>query len=200
MFKSVILAGFLMLTSLAANAESCSDAISRISNLSTTEKQEMIVKCEQNKLNKVDSKPNEVKESTQTIDMFDKWSDISLKFAKAIGVAANEMNIAVNQFITTPAGILTVSILILKIFDPFNFLIGIGLLIGINSLRKVITDGILFEDTGVKITKTYLFGLFKKEVPRIFRRNNLDGEQIFGVVVCLLAQVILSIIVIVNLI
>ena len=50
-------------------------------------------------------------------------------FAKALGIAAKEMGVAVNDFITTPAGILTAGIIVYKIFgdDIREILVGLFL-------------------------------------------------------------------------
>jgi hypothetical protein len=105
--KKVLISAVLVLSSLVAlpvaAGFSCASQIDGISGLSDQDKQIMIVKCEQTKLNVVATP----KIGNTTVDEMDKWSDVSLKFAKAIGVAAKEFGVAVNDFLGTDVGKLT---------------------------------------------------------------------------------------------
>lgn len=82
------------------------------SDLTDLMKQELIVKCEQMKLDEK-SKPAEVKQPVVTKEVVSEWAAISEQFARALGVAATEVGISVNEFLKTPAGILTATTLII---------------------------------------------------------------------------------------
>jgi hypothetical protein len=44
------------------------------------------------------------------------WATVAEGFARAVGAAAKEIGVSVNEFITTPAGIITMAFIILKAF------------------------------------------------------------------------------------
>lgn len=105
MIKKFLLTLALLFTA-NAYATSC-QSIQQVQDLDKEVKQAMIVQCEQAKLNSTDV----------DIKKIDMWSEISLKFAKAIGVAAREFGVAVNDFLATPAGKLTSAIIIWKVLE-----------------------------------------------------------------------------------
>lgn len=78
------------------------------SGLPSEMKQKLIVECEQMKL-AAQSAPEAPKVTKEDLS---EWANISQEFAKAIGIAAKEMGVAVNEFITTPAGILTAGVIL----------------------------------------------------------------------------------------
>lgn len=102
------------LLSFNAAAGSCSQQVANIGGLDKATKQEMIIKCEQAKLANINTTPEVAGVNTEKLD---KWSEISLKFAKAIGVAAKEVGVATNEFLSTPAGKFTAVIIAWKVFD-----------------------------------------------------------------------------------
>lgn len=110
MIKKILVAVTLLVTTAFASgtyAASCSQSINQLSDLDKATKQAMIVQCEQIKL-------NAPSQDEIDIEKIDRWSEISLKFAKAIGVAAKEFGVAVNEFLGTPAGKLTAAIIVWK--------------------------------------------------------------------------------------
>lgn len=122
-----------------ASAATCSNSVSQISGLDSATKQQMIIQCEQAKLEKIKTAPQDIGDvSSETVEKMDKWSEISLKFAKALGVAAKELGIAVNGFLSTPAGVFTATLLAWKILGATNILIfGICLMILSGVLRTI---------------------------------------------------------------
>ncbi|AUG85155.1 hypothetical protein FDJ19_gp143 [Vibrio phage Ceto] len=101
--------------SFNAFAGSCAQSVNNISGLDKATKQQMIIQCEQAKLDTITQIPGEV--SDATVEKMDKWSEISLKFAKAIGVAAREVGVATNEFLQTPAGKFTAAIILWKVLS-----------------------------------------------------------------------------------
>jgi hypothetical protein len=69
-----------------------------------------------------------------TIESVDKWADISLKFARALGVAAKELGIAANDFLKTPAGMLTAGVIVFQYMGGPIIHVSIGLFILITGL------------------------------------------------------------------
>lgn len=70
--------------------------------------QKLKVQCEQMKLDAatLPAAPKVTKEELS------EWAAVSQEFAKAIGIAAKELGVAVNDFLNTPAGILTAGVII----------------------------------------------------------------------------------------
>lgn len=119
MIKQVLLAVTLLFTANTM-AASCSDQINQVSGLTDEAKQTMVIACEQAKLT--------ANTTDATVEQVDKWSEISLKFAKALGVAANELGVAANTFLDTPAGKLTAAFIAWKVMGNTATLIVAGLL------------------------------------------------------------------------
>ena len=107
MLKKILLATLLCVasTNIAFASTNCSLAISNIAGLEETTKQRMIIDCEKAKLQQQTTP--QAPSVDNTLEKMDKWSEISLRFAKALGVAAKEFGVAVNDFLYTPAGKLT---------------------------------------------------------------------------------------------
>ncbi|MEG1350441.1 MAG: hypothetical protein RSD49_20635 [Hafnia sp.] len=113
--KKYILALFLSILSLPAMAVSCE--IQGVNELSDTMIQELKVRCEQLKLENKQAEPlaaaaEAAAKSAITREDVSQWAQISTEFAKALGIAAREVGIGVNEFLVTPAGFLTAVVLI----------------------------------------------------------------------------------------
>lgn len=92
-----------------AIANSCSKQISRIHGLSSEAKQQMIVTCEETKLAQVANKVTREVASLPTIDKeyLTEISDIAKIVGQTVKEVSAELNIAVNEFVKTPVGMLT---------------------------------------------------------------------------------------------
>lgn len=89
--------------------------IQHTSGLSDAQVQALKVQCEQMKLKaKQDATASQAKEIVNNVTTEDisKWSTLAQELAKALGVAAKEIGISVNEFIKTPAGWLVVAIVL----------------------------------------------------------------------------------------
>jgi hypothetical protein len=68
-------------------------------NLSESQKAD-VIKAVQAQSNKPDS-------GSTVVEQVDKWADVGIKVGRAMGSCAKELNLAVNDFLKTPAGKLT---------------------------------------------------------------------------------------------
>lgn len=100
-------------------AGSCSQQVNNITGLNAATRQAMVIQCEQAKLENLTS-PDLTEEAT--VEKLDQWSEISLKFAKAIGVAAKEVGVATNEFLGTPAGKFTAALILWKVLSVNSWL------------------------------------------------------------------------------
>lgn len=135
LFAAAVIAISALGFTATANAAGCEISAN---GLTAEQVQKLRVQCEQEQLKRLEEtsqassqaseKPEEPMVSKEALT---EWGQFAQDIAKAIGVAAQELNIAVNEFITSPAGILTVAILLFNFGGElfFGFLIGVPLLI-----------------------------------------------------------------------
>lgn len=102
-------------------------------------------------------------------------------FAKALGIAAKELNITINDFLKSDAGKLTALIIIWKVAGAamMKALYGILFLtVGLAMIRMIYVR--LFTKEFVKVPYTRFFGMFTGEklvrVPKSFSNLENDGE------------------------
>jgi len=106
--KKYLLALFLAFAAIPAMACNISQT-----DLPDAMIQELKVKCEQMKLDLKTQPPVVIPAIPQiTRQDVSEWAQISQEFAKALGIAAKEVGISVNEFLASPAGILTAIVLI----------------------------------------------------------------------------------------
>lgn len=100
-------------------------------------------------------------------------------FSEALGIAAHELNINVNDFLNTPAGKLTAVIIIWKVIgaSALHFLAGC-LIICMSLLFSRIFYIRLFTKDTTLVESTYLWGLYKttKQVRTMKSMSDLRGE------------------------
>jgi hypothetical protein len=94
-----------------ANAATCVDQIRHISGLDEVTKQSMIVTCETTKLEAQQSSVVTAMGTDEKIEMAEKWAEVAKQFVGAMALVAEEMGKTVNEFLPTPAGILTASLI-----------------------------------------------------------------------------------------
>jgi len=105
-FASLSLLLVLVMPSIAM-ATNCASQINNISDLPDIAKQQMIVECEQNKLNDVRSIVEPDMSADEAADMAQKWAGVANAFLGAINTVAKDLGVTINEFLPTPAGILT---------------------------------------------------------------------------------------------
>lgn len=184
------------LTAIPAQAYSCSQQVNGISGLSDETKQSMIVSCEQNKLKDVQAP----KIGSTTVEEMDKWSDVSLKFAKAIGVAAKEFGVAVNDFLETDAGKLTAVFIGWQVLGDDISYVGISIIVLIfalgttNKLRKTIRLSHYAEKD-----KFFLGKKIGTEKAAMYSSwGDLSSETAFLIVCTHLIEIVLFIVILAN--
>ena len=87
-------------------------------------------------------------------EQLSQWGLVAQEWAKALGIAANELGIAVDQFLDTDAGKLTAAVIIWQVAGEniMGFLIGVPLLIiiivvGLRTARKAKIRKITYSET-----------------------------------------------------
>ncbi|MCK4826747.1 hypothetical protein KA005_64015 [bacterium] len=106
----------------------CADQINNISGLKPEIRQGMIVSCEAAKLKATQSVGKSAL-SPVSVDNLTEWGLVAKQFAEAIGIAASELGVAVNEFIKTPAGIMVIVGIFWTIMGAsvVSFLVGVVL-------------------------------------------------------------------------
>lgn len=102
-------------------------------------------------------------------------------FAKAMGIAARELNLTINDFLKSPAGMLTAALIVWKMAGAaiLHALYGVVFLtIGLCMVRVIYVR--LFTKEMVRLPYSSFFGMFKGErlvrVPKNFADLRNDGE------------------------
>jgi hypothetical protein len=121
------------------------------------------------------------KEMTQTAAVADAknlsaYAEIATQVAKAIGIAAKELGVAVNDFVTTPAGILTVTVILMKVFGKLFALVFVAIFV--NIVVWGVLKRIWFVETDQTVEVSYLL-FFKKTIQvkeMITYRQATDGQ------------------------
>ncbi len=118
-------------------------------------------------------------------------------FAKALGIAARELNVTINDFLKSPAGILTAALIIWKMAGAsiLHALFGMVILtVGLTMVRIIYKR--LFTRGYEKVEYSYFFGAFKGtklvRVPKSFQDLDNDGEWLaFWVMIILTLMTLL---------
>lgn len=168
--KKYLLALILAFTAVPAMA--CD--ISR-SDLPDAMIQELKVKCEQMKLDLQTQPPAPVVAVSQiTREDVSEWAQISQEFAKALGIAAREVGVSINEFLASPAGIMTAVVLIWMIIGKSLVGILVGLLITYATVK--LNRRIWFREVET-VEKTGLFNRkYQKEKVRYNSWNDMNDS------------------------
>lgn len=130
MKKSLLIASALLFLSTATLANETTATCQVDPNLSSTEIAIQLEKC---KTKNVSQKIPDIKE-------IENYGEVAKGIAEAIGIAARELGIAVNEFVDTDAGKLTVALIIWHVFGgQLLSVIGaiIGIYFGLKSLSRI---------------------------------------------------------------
>lgn len=177
-----ILIGIVLFFAMAANTYACEI---RGTGLPAAAIAELKVACEQAKLNNIQAKGSNTVSSVAanmpSAEQLSEIGNVSKEIAKAIGIAAKELGVAVNDFLTTPAGILIAFGVFWKVFlvESVGLLLLFLLITGCMWMyRKCLIDGYEIKERSV------LWGLYKyqKHVPvygTISRISSPEGTMIF---------------------
>lgn len=148
------------------------------------------------------AKPAEAKPETITagVALAATWgsqlSQAAEGFARALGIAAKELNVTINEFITSPAGILTAAVIIWKVAGATLIKMVYGtifLTVGLTMVRILYTR--LFVKEMKEVQYSYLWGLKTGtkmvRVPKSVGDLRTDGEWMtFWVMIILTALTI----------
>jgi hypothetical protein len=117
-------------------------------------------------------------------------------FAKALGIAAKELNITINDFLKSPAGMLTAALIIWKMAGAailhaiYGFIV---LAVGLTMLRVLYTR--LFTKEYKEVQYERFFGAFKGtkmvRVPKTFADLKNDGEWLAFWVMLILGVIVM---------
>lgn len=117
MKKILVLGAMLAFAAMPQIAEACAE-INKIYDISKEQRQTMIVECEKLKLQKVSTTPEASTESKVNVDEFlneeslNKMASIAKTAGATVREVAKELNVATNEFIKTPVGLLTAGLAI----------------------------------------------------------------------------------------
>lgn len=117
-------------------------------------------------------------------------------FAKALGIAAKELNITINDFLKSPAGILTAGLIIWKMAGAaiLHAIYGVVFLtVGLVMIRVLYTR--LFTKGYEKVEYSNFGGFFKGtklvRIPKTFKDLENDGEWLAFWVMIILSVVVM---------
>ena len=193
MFRSIALSLMLLFAVPAfaqdATPNPCADLANATKGLSSTETATLLASCRT-----TSSAPAAIEKMADP-ETASKWSDAAKGFAEALGIAAKELGIAVNDFLDSPAGYLLALILLFNYAG--GFIVGFPMsLISIYALYKVLkmmnTESTEYEMTPV------LWGLFS--IRRVKRVVKDDGGEYLGLMnfLVILGFVITNLVIWVN--
>jgi hypothetical protein len=140
--------------------------------------QELKVKCEQMKLDLKTQPPAPVIAAAPQItrDDVSEWAKISQEFAKALGIAASEVGSSVNEFLASPAGILTAVTLIWMVLGKSILGAGVGILLTYAVIK--LNRRFWFDRVEVIEGIGFLRRPTKKEVVRYANWGQMDASAI----------------------
>lgn len=161
--KNFILAVMLFLTMLVTPAFSA--VVVDTSGLSEAQKAALVQQIET-----INGSPDAI------VEKVDKWVNAGERIGKMLGGAAKELGIAVNDFMNTPAGVLTVTLIIYQYIgnDLIHLVLGFSVfVVGFFQLRKL-TNGMYPETFTYDKEKTDIFGRAKLLERK--QRDTMSGD------------------------
>lgn len=118
-------------------------------------------------------------------------------FAKALGIAARELNVTINDFLKSDAGKLTAILIIWKVAGAaiMHALYGVVFLaVGLTMIRVIYTR--LFTDRFETVQYKYFWGMFEGtksvRVPKSFGQLNKDGEWLAFWIMLILTLIVIG--------
>lgn len=146
-------------------------------DLPATVKKELELKCLQAQETAKAAKAAAVDKADVVVDTerLSIYAGVATEVAKAIGLAAKELGVAVNEFIKTPAGLLLIGVIILKVFGKLLTLVLIALIINLVIYRIIKT--LWKKPTGESVEVSRFFGWKKRVEPQytLATFSEIDG-------------------------
>lgn len=152
----------------------CSDFSAR--GLTDEQTQQIRVNCEQMRLETVKSAKSVITGSDISRDDVSAWAGIAKEFGQALGVAAKEVGISVNEFMQTPAGYLAVALIVWSMAG--NHIIALVLILLLTWLFIFINKRLWFSHAEY-VEKSFLGFKWNKKVNHYLTYRNMVDTSIF---------------------
>ncbi len=144
----------ILLVALVATPTFAECDISNVSGLSAVAKQELKVACQQAMLKSKQVADNPLAGvDVNNPEKLSQWGVVAQEWAKALGVAANELGLAADSFLDTDAGKLTAAIIIWHVLGEtlLGFVVGVPLLLivlflGLRTARRAKIKRVEYRD------------------------------------------------------
>ena len=144
----------IVMTSMFALPAFAECDISNVSGMSDVAKQELKVACQQALLKAEQVAQNPLSGvDVSNPEKLSQWGLVAQEWAKALGIAAKELGIAVDEFLGTGAGKLTAAIIIWQVAGEtiLGFVVGVPLLVvvlflGIRTARRAKIKRIIYSE------------------------------------------------------
>lgn len=198
MLKRLVLAAVLF----ATPAFACQEDVAKIPGLNDTERAALVAKCESAKTEVKDTVVAVASKPEKVVETANQAVSVGKQAAEVVKEVAKELSIAVNEFITTPVGVLATSVAIWYFAgDQVGSLIGAiwgmfgGIILFIVStiLGSAIRKSLMFKES-VEFMQKGWFGSEKQVVRKTYHSfSNLSSDMSFAVVLTCLAQVLVYI-------
>lgn len=134
---------------------------------------------------------------TYKVEKLSAYAEVATQVAKALGVAAKELGLAVNDFLKSPAGLLTAGVIIVKVLGPLLFSIMAAVFVNIIGYNALVNLWRVQDGTN---TVTHPFFKTTKVVPvyrRVSYRESSEsqvGWSALILVICVLSWLIVPIV------
>lgn len=172
-----------LLVALAGPVMAC-DLVN--SGLPDDVRKELELKCLQAK-KAAEEKATEVATATQ-VTQLSAYAGIATEVATAIGMAAKQLGVEVNNFIVTPAGIITLFIIVFKVFGKLIAVMFMAAIVNYIVWRLV--RKIWYYDSGETIEISVWWGWGKRTVP-VMKRTTYsaasEGQVFLTIILGILA-------------
>lgn len=187
-----ILLAVALLVSTGAFAEPCSK-ISQINGLTEKQQQSMIIDCERQKLEvlKQSDTPQvakKVDEAVQNIDAetLNKVAEIAKVAGQTVKAVAQELNVAINEFVKTPVGLLVAGLSIWyvagdsiggMISSVWMVIVALGFILVMPNLFRREAKRCMIDSYEMKEVKTIFGGTKFVSVPVLSQKTNRDSIE-----------------------
>lgn len=174
-----MIAGLLALLSIAVTPVWACDLAN--SSLPASVKKEIEAECL-----KAEAAMEKVELKTEA-EKLSAYAEVATQVAKAIGIAAQELGIAVNDFIKTPAGILTVAVILGKVFGKLVALLVVAVFVNYvvwSVLRRI---WLVETDKTIEVTRLFFFKKTIQVKEMVTWREATEGQVFLSAVMVIIS-------------
>jgi len=182
----------ILLIALIATPAFAECDISNVSGLTAVAKQELKVACQQAMLKSKQIADNPLAGvDVSNPEKLSQWGLVAQEWAKALGVAANELGLAADTFLDTDAGKLTAAVIIWHVAGEsiLGFLIGVPLLMVVMVVGLGIARRLRIKEITYGEGRT-IFG--RRKVETVVMKDRFSDSEGVGIWVAYIATIILS--------